>query len=420
MTFEDRLRSTFDAEADALRARRAAAATTPEAPTGVDDSTPTPRTTSWPRIALAAAALVFIASLAGLAVWAGGSGTDPDRRLAEDADLAVAAPDDAATHAESDLDADAFEPAQQPAVAEGGPTEGTAAPAAAVDEPTDDSIPTPTPESTFIYVIQPGDVMSSIAERFNVPMVAILHANPGLNPNPLLVDQQIVIPTDWDPDDLSEDYYYPPTPAPPTTTPVLPPTPRPEVEIILDDSSGSLWCVNGITDGDTLNIRAGPGTAYAIGGELEPEQCNVTRFGALVEGWAPIGSPDGISGWVSANFLTPDIGQPPPGPTATPSPTSTPGRPATMVTITIQMVDDVGLPDIPMSPLNTFDVRGPNDEPLGRLNANGQITLDSALLPNIKVQAELIDDAYCWWFGGGPLRLVEGTTYRAFVAVLCA
>jgi len=49
----------------------------------------------------------------------------------------------------------------------------------------------------FQYTIQPGDTIYSIASQFNVSLEAILYANPGSNPNRLIVGQIILIPTNY-------------------------------------------------------------------------------------------------------------------------------------------------------------------------------------------------------------------------------
>ena len=57
-------------------------------------------------------------------------------------------------------------------------------------------IPTgPTPPCTGqIYVVQAGDTIFSIAQRFGVTVDAIIAANPGIDPNRLVVGQRICIP----------------------------------------------------------------------------------------------------------------------------------------------------------------------------------------------------------------------------------
>ena len=58
-------------------------------------------------------------------------------------------------------------------------------------------IPTgPTPPCTGqIYVVQAGDTIFSIAQRFGVTVDAIIAANPGIDPNRLVIGQRICIPS---------------------------------------------------------------------------------------------------------------------------------------------------------------------------------------------------------------------------------
>jgi LysM repeat protein len=50
------------------------------------------------------------------------------------------------------------------------------------------------PEGSIPYIIRPGDTFHSIAQRVTTTVEAIMQANPDLNPNALLVGQQICIP----------------------------------------------------------------------------------------------------------------------------------------------------------------------------------------------------------------------------------
>lgn len=54
--------------------------------------------------------------------------------------------------------------------------------------------PTPCPGGT-LYTIRAGDTYFSLAQRFNVTVAALIAANPGVDPNRLMVGQQICIPT---------------------------------------------------------------------------------------------------------------------------------------------------------------------------------------------------------------------------------
>ena len=56
--------------------------------------------------------------------------------------------------------------------------------------------PTPgqCPAGTQPYVIRAGDTFFSLAQRFNTTVVAIIAANPGVDPNRLIIGQQICMP----------------------------------------------------------------------------------------------------------------------------------------------------------------------------------------------------------------------------------
>ncbi|HBG23091.1 MAG: LysM domain-containing protein [Syntrophaceticus sp.] len=53
----------------------------------------------------------------------------------------------------------------------------------------------PSPCPGFFYVIQAGDTFFLLSQRFNVPLDAILAANPGVDPNNLQIGQRVCIPT---------------------------------------------------------------------------------------------------------------------------------------------------------------------------------------------------------------------------------
>ena len=47
----------------------------------------------------------------------------------------------------------------------------------------------------FLYTIRAGDTFFSLAARFNVTVQQLAAANPGVDPNRLMIGQQICIPT---------------------------------------------------------------------------------------------------------------------------------------------------------------------------------------------------------------------------------
>lgn len=83
----------------------------------------------------------------------------------------------------------------------------------------------------FPYFVQPGDTLYRIAARFNVPVAAILTANPGLDPYSLYVGQRILIPAPVPtPYPVPYPLPYPlpyPIPYPPRPYPYRPPHPGP-------------------------------------------------------------------------------------------------------------------------------------------------------------------------------------------------
>lgn len=79
----------------------------------------------------------------------------------------------------------------------------------------------------FPYFVQPGDTLYRIAARVNVPVAAILTANPGLDPYSLYVGQRILIPAPV-PTPYPVPYPLPyPIPYPPRPYPYRPPHPGP-------------------------------------------------------------------------------------------------------------------------------------------------------------------------------------------------
>ena len=54
-------------------------------------------------------------------------------------------------------------------------------------------LPSPTP---FTYTIQAGDTLSALAQKFGVPLDALIAANPNVSPNAMSVGQTLLIPTD--------------------------------------------------------------------------------------------------------------------------------------------------------------------------------------------------------------------------------
>ena len=52
-------------------------------------------------------------------------------------------------------------------------------------------VPTNTPQ---IYIVESGDTISEIAEKFKIPQAGLIAANPDVNPNTLTIGQPLIIP----------------------------------------------------------------------------------------------------------------------------------------------------------------------------------------------------------------------------------
>lgn len=56
-------------------------------------------------------------------------------------------------------------------------------------------VETPMPTRTMqVYVVESGDTISGIAEKFNIPQSDLIAANPGVDPNTLAIGQTLFIP----------------------------------------------------------------------------------------------------------------------------------------------------------------------------------------------------------------------------------
>ena len=70
------------------------------------------------------------------------------------------------------------------------------------------------PNGTESYIIQEGDSLYQIAEKFNISLDSLLRANPYINPYMLFVGQIICIPKMWNSysnDELNVSFMYPAT-----------------------------------------------------------------------------------------------------------------------------------------------------------------------------------------------------------------
>lgn len=131
-------------------------------------------------------------------------------------------------------------------------------------------------EEPFLYVVQVGDALGLIAQRFNVTLESILAANPELDPNMLMAGQQLLIPGASEPrPPLPTAVLVTPVPTPPPlptpTATVVPATPIPASTPAPQDPPRS---------GDFCMLRTiGP---FAEG------TCGIEAIGAVDEGWLPV------------------------------------------------------------------------------------------------------------------------------------
>lgn len=70
----------------------------------------------------------------------------------------------------------------------------TTTPAPVVSEAASEAASNAEPEERFVYTIEDGDLLDTIATKFNVTTQVIVRANPGLKPSELFVGQELVIP----------------------------------------------------------------------------------------------------------------------------------------------------------------------------------------------------------------------------------
>ena len=137
--------------------------------------------------------------------------------------------------------------------------------------------PTATPTTApLLYVVQPGDTLSGIAQAFGISLQDLLAVNDIADPNLLHVGQVLVIPADIPPTPLAES----PTPAPtraPLPTPLPSPTPSgpPLVEIGQVLGSGNLAA-------EVVIVRNRGGRASLEGWTLSDAEGNTFVFPALI------------------------------------------------------------------------------------------------------------------------------------------
>lgn len=138
------------------------------------------------------------------------------------------------------------------------------------------AVPTVMPTAApLLYIVQPGDTLSGIAQAFGVSLQDLLAVNDIADPNLLHIGQVLVIPADIPPTLPAES----PTPAPtraPLPTPLPSPTPSgpPLVEIGQVLGSGNLAA-------EVVIVRNRGGRASLEGWTLSDAEGNTFIFPAL-------------------------------------------------------------------------------------------------------------------------------------------
>jgi SH3-like domain-containing protein len=67
--------------------------------------------------------------------------------------------------------------------------------------------------------------------------------------------------------------------------------------------SPAMYCVTGVADYDTLNVRAYPSTASRVVAQLDPDQCDIAFLPYAVGSWQKV-RVDGYEGWANRKYLS--------------------------------------------------------------------------------------------------------------------
>lgn len=127
------------------------------------------------------------------------------------------------------------------------------------------------------YIVQPGDTLMSIAQRFDVTMDEIIEANNLTDPDRLDVGQVLIIPGQRNESAASPTF----PPAEPTSTPNPSPSPTPTPE---GQARVAIISAFGVGDLDSERIRlvlTGSGELSLSGWQIEDEDGNVYLFPQL-------------------------------------------------------------------------------------------------------------------------------------------
>lgn len=163
-----------------------------------------------------------------------------------------------------------------------------------------------TVSADFTYIVQPGDTLSGIAQRFDVSMQEIIEANNIVNPNFIYVGQELIIPSDDG---------GPPPPSPTGTAPPPDPTGTPP------PPGGDCTFTYTVQAGDTLarialRFNVPIGEIIALNGIANPNFIYVGQQLLIPDSDCDDGTPP-----PPTSTPPPPTGTvPPPDPTSTPPP----------------------------------------------------------------------------------------------------
>jgi LysM repeat protein len=158
------------------------------------------------------------------------------------------------------------------------------------------------------YVVVRGDTLSAIAARFEVTLASLLEANPGLEPDGLMLGDRLVIPP---PDRQRPDATPKPAP-PPTPKPSPPPTATPEPTSPPLVYRAGVLRTNGFANVlvTGLRVRSEPSTGSTVlwTGPVPGDRMFVVAGPVEAEGytWYELAHPDSLAwdgpaiGWVAA------------------------------------------------------------------------------------------------------------------------
>lgn len=364
---DDRIRQTLSAEANELEARRQGRSTGALGSVGSrigQAESDSRRQLRWRNAVLpVAAVLLAVAGVIGfnLSRDAGPDSEPPPSNVASQAPQSTAP---AATAV--------------PAATAGSATTSEAVPARDVPGPT----PVGSSGRLRYHTVAPGDLLSSIAERYGVSISALVAANQLDDPGTLLIGQELLIP----PSEL-------PVATPDVPRYAVPTAIAPPIAVVptIGVTPITTSCVTRIVAPDVLNLRSGPGLDTPIIAEMQPDECGLRMVVGVevVDGeWAQLDRQIDdtiVRGWASVRYLRPDTGGPAPTPVIPPPvppvPTPLPGPTLPLCVVDITAPDALMLRSGPGTGFEILREMAPGTcqlLPLGASNGWTQLAVPTA------------------------------------------